>query len=177
MTVVDYIHPPRTMLEAFMSLPEGTLAQLIENNIVMSPSPLKRHQSISMELSSELHFFVKTNRLGEVYAAPFDVHLDSTNVFQPDICFISKKRLHMLKKNGMFGAPDLVIEILSPGTSKHDLVDKKAVYERCGVTELWFVDPENDQATGYHLRENKYQSFFTGTGKLQSQLLDFVINF
>src|SRR5215217_1680724 len=89
--------PPRTMMEVFNSLPEGTLAQLIENNIVMSPAPLDRHQSLLLEISAEIFHFVKAKKLGQVRIAPYDVFLDKKNAFQPDICFISKDRLHLIQ--------------------------------------------------------------------------------
>jgi hypothetical protein len=68
------------------------MVQLIENNIVMSPAPLDRHQSLLPEISYELFGFVRKNKLGQVRTAPYDVYLDKKNAFQPDIVFISKER-------------------------------------------------------------------------------------
>jgi Uma2 family endonuclease len=177
MSIEATLQPPRTMLEVFKSLPEGTLVQLIENNIVMSPAPLTRHQSISIELSSELFYYVRSNKIGKVFSAPFDVHLDNNNIFQPDICFIGNEKLPLLKKDGFYGAPDLIIEILSPGTAKYDLVDKKDVYEHSGVSELWFIDPADNSVTGYSLVNNTFQPIFTGNGRLDLKLLDLALNF
>jgi Uma2 family endonuclease len=169
--------PPRTMLEAFKSLPEGTLVQLIENNLVMSPAPLTRHQVLINEIYPELSIYVKRKKLGLTLTAPFDVHLDNNNIFQPDICFISNEKLTLLKKDGFYGAPDLIIEILSPGTAKYDLVDKKNVYEHNGVSELWFIDPADNSVTGYSLANNTFQLIFTGNGRLDLKLLDLTLNF
>lgn len=171
------IQPPRTMMEVFNSLPEGTMVQLIENNIVMSPAPLDRHQVMINEIYPELSIFIKRKRLGTTRVAPYDVYLDRKNAYQPDICFISNAKLGLIKKDGLHGAPDLVIEILSPGTAKYDLTDKKDVYERCGVAELWFVDPADSSVTGYSLMEGEYQLFFSSTCKIESKLLDFVVEF
>ena len=146
-------HPPRTIIEVFKSLPEGTLAQLIENNLVMSPSPLDIQQKILNEINYHLLTFVKKHKLGEVRLAPYDVYLDRENVFQPDIIFIGKDRLHLIKENGLHGAPDLVIEILSPSTAKYDLGEKKDVYERCSVKEYWIVEPESKSVQGFSLKE------------------------
>jgi Uma2 family endonuclease len=177
MIETETIPPPKTMMEVFNSLPEGTLVQLIENNIVMSPAPLDRHQVIIGELFSELKAFVKNHKLGQVRIAPYDVYLDRKNAFQPDICFIANENVHLIQENGLHGIPDLVIEILSPGTARYDMYEKKDVYERCGVKELWLVDPADKRATGYSLVNNEYQDFFNDTAILESKLLDLKIEF
>ena len=171
------ISPPKTMMEVFEGLPEGTMVQLIENNIVMSPSPLDRHQAALVEIASDLLQFVKKNKLGVVRIAPYDVYLDKKNAFQPDICFIANEHIHLIQENGLHGAPDLVIEILSPGTARYDMYEKKDVYERTGVKELWLVDPATKTATGYFLSGNSYEEFYKKTGSLGSRLLDIIINF
>ena len=164
-------------MEVFNSLPEGTMAQLIENNIVMSPAPLDRHQVVTGEIYAEILHFVKAKRLGQVRIAPYDVYLDKKNAFQPDICFISKDRLHLIQENGLHGTPDLVIEILSPGTARYDMYDKKDVYERTGVKEYWLIDPADKSAIGYWLNNGEYQEFFKGTGFIQLKLIDLKIEF
>ena len=111
------IKPPRTLLELFQSLPQRTLVQLIQNEIVISPSPIDPHQLILINLGSDMHVFVKQHKLGQVRVAPSDVHLNNTNIYQPDIYFVSTKNLGSLKNNGFHGAPDLVVEILSPSTA------------------------------------------------------------
>src|SRR5438874_6042420 len=92
------VRPPRTMLEVFKSLPEGTLVQLIENNLVMSPSPKDRHQEILAELSFQLIAYVRKERLGTVRFAPYDVYLDQKNAFQPDLIFISNANLYKIEE-------------------------------------------------------------------------------
>src|SRR5699024_9382959 len=101
--------PPRTMMEVFQSLPEGTLVQLIENNLVMSPAPLDRHQKTLVEIHFQLHAFIREKGLGETRVASYDVYLDRKNAFQPDIIFISNERLSLIEEDGLRGAPDLVI--------------------------------------------------------------------
>ncbi len=171
------IHPPRTMMEVFNSLPEGTSIQLIENNLIMSPAPLDRHAMLVMEFGSELHQLAKKNKWGVVRVAPYDVYLDGSNAYQPDVCFIAGNRSHLIKKNGLHGAPNLVIEVLSPGTARYDQNQKKAVYERCGVTEYWIVDPDDNTATGYMLVNDAYREFFREEGVLESKLLGCRIEF
>ncbi len=169
--------PPRTMLEVFNGLPEGTMAQLIENNIVMSPAPLDRHQSLLLELCAEIFQYVKNKKLGQVRIAPYDVYLERKNVYQPDICFISAENQHLIKENGLHGAPDLVIEILSPGTARYDMYDKKDVYERTGVKELWLIDPADKSATGYWLTNGEYQEFFKSNSFIELKLINLKIEF
>ena len=171
------IRPPRTMLEVFESLPEGTPMQLIKNNLIMSPAPLDRHQLLSLELASELYQFVKKSKKGTVRYAPYDVYFDDENIFLPDILFVAHERMKMIKEDGFHGAPDLVIEILSPSTAKFDLDDKKKVYERYGVKEYWIIDPKQNTATGYCFVQDKYHEFFKGEGVIESRLLEWRANF
>src|SRR4051812_27994552 len=117
------LNPPRTMFEVFESLPEGTLCQLINNILIMSPAPSDPHQKVLGEIFSELLAYTKKNNLGEARVAPYDVYFNRRNIYQPDIIFIANENLRKIKKNGLHGAPDLVIEILSPKTAKYDLED------------------------------------------------------
>lgn len=172
-----YIKPPKTLMEVFQMLPEGTLAQLINNQIVMSPAPSDPHQEVSAEIHTQLHFFVKRNKLGKTRAAPYDVYLNRRNAYQPDIVFISNENLHKIKDNGLHGAPDLVIEILSPATWRIDKEDKKDEYERSGVKEYWMVDPTDKTTEGFQLVNGEFQLMPSEPGQLSIQLLDCTITF
>ena len=143
----------------------------------MSPAPLDRHQSLSMEISAELFHHVKTRKLGTVRAAPYDVYFDTQNAFQPDILFISKERMHLIDKDGQYGAPDLIIEILSPATAKYDLEDKKGVYEQYGVKEYWIVDSEDKSVLGYSLTNGTFTLIQGFIGKIDSKLLGWKVEF
>lgn len=177
MTEEIAIQPPRTMMEVFNSLPEGTRVQLIENNLVMSPAPLDRHQLIISEIFPHFAIHIKNRKIGTTRVAPYDVYLDKENAYQPDIIFISNERKHLIKTDGLHGAPDLIIEILSPSTAKYDIGDKKDVYERSGVTEYWIVDPADNSTTGYYLINDEYHEFFKGVGRIESKLLDWQCSF
>ncbi len=144
-------------IQDYLNLPDdGKLYQLIEGELVMSPSPTPLHQLISSNLEAILREFVKSRRLGQVFHAPLDVVLSKHNVFQPDILFISRDRLSIITEQNIQGAPDLVIEILSPGSFYYDWLDKKAVYERYGVKEYWLVDPLKHWVEVYALREGQF---------------------
>jgi len=177
MSSATIIRPPRTMMEVFTSLPEGTMVQLIENNLVMSPAPTDRHQVLVIELGADLHFFIKNQKKGTVRLAPYDVYLDKSNAFQPDIVYISNARAHLIKEDGLHGAPDLVIEMLSPSRAKYDLTEKKEAYARFGVTEYWIVDPADNSTTGFYLVQDEYHEFFKGKGLIESRLLDWRLDF
>ncbi|HXL54850.1 MAG TPA: Uma2 family endonuclease [Chitinophagaceae bacterium] len=107
----------------------------------------------------------------------YDVYFSKRNVCQPDIIFIVNENLHKIKKNGLHGAPDLVIEILSPKTAKYDLEDKKDVYERYGVKEYWAVDPVSKQVYFFKLVNDEYIEVETKSDIIESPLLNTAIKF
>ena len=109
----------------------------------MSPAPDSRHQCISANLTTILHRHVRPARLGLVFAAPCDVVLSEKDVVQPDLLFVAEARKSIVKGRGIFGAPDLVVEILSPATRQRDTTEKYDLYARYGVREYWVIDPGN----------------------------------
>lgn len=169
--------PPRTILEVFESLPEGTLCELINNKIVMPPAPSYEHQGTSRIIFRQLDDFVVANDLGDVRYAPVDVYLGNENVFQPDLLFIAKERLSIVQGGKVRGAPDLVIEILSPGNHNYDRKEKRSVYERFGVKEYWIVNKDTKQVTGYGLRNDAFVELPSQPGVIASPLLNTTIRF
>jgi Uma2 family endonuclease len=146
--------PPLTVAE-YKILPEtGPRYQLVEGDLYMAPAPNRQHQSISRNLEYILMRYLEDHPIGELYDAPFDVYLSNVDVFQPDILFVSEQNGRILTDAGAEGAPDLVIEILSPKTRQLDLVQKRRVYAREGVRELWIIDPEPQTVTIYRFEEN-----------------------
>jgi len=142
--------------EDYIKTPETERYELIEGELLMTPSPVPKHQRISGKLEFNLRRFVTENNLGEVFDAPCDVYLDNENVVQPDILFISKDRLHIIGEKNIQGAPDLVIEIISENSAYRDMVQKKSLYARSGVKEYWIVIPEEELIEIYLLKENIY---------------------
>lgn len=114
--------------------------QLIEGELFMSPSPKSYHQIISRNLEFILMRYLAERRSGTMLHAPMDVYLDDLNVYQPDILFIGNERADILKDDGVHGAPDLVVEILSPSTAKLEK-RKRANFAKHGTREFWQVDP------------------------------------
>ena len=116
--------------------------EVIDGELYMVPSPTVVHQMISTNLFRALDAFVIESELGRVMYAPLDVVLSDEDVFQPDIMFISNERSGIITDQNIKGPPDLVIEILSPGTAERDRTVKRSRYARFGVREYWLVDPE-----------------------------------
>ena len=88
--------------------------------------------------------------------SPLDVFFDDRNAFQPDIVYIADKNMHIVKDGKVKGAPDLIVEVLSPGNKKHDLERKKPVYEKHGVKEFFIVDPKTFDVLSFYLENKKY---------------------
>jgi Uma2 family endonuclease len=171
-----YIKPPRTGIEAFELMPEGTLCQLINDVLVMSPAPTIPHARAQNKIFITLYDFVEQMEKGEVFCAPVDVYINNKNVYQPDIFYISNEKKEIIKNRGIFGVPDLIIEILSADRN-YDLKKKKQVYEQCNVKEYWVVDPETKWAEGFVLENNQFKSVGETTANLTIRMFDSNITF
>ena len=123
--------------------------QLVEGELIMAPSPSSFHQDIAANIHLLVANHVRKHRLGKVCIAPLDVFLSDANVFQPDVFFLSNASLPLFQADGIHGAPDLVVEIVSPSNGLLDKKRKRPVYARCGVKELWLVDPVLEQIHRY----------------------------
>ncbi|MBF0466418.1 MAG: Uma2 family endonuclease [Nitrospirae bacterium] len=118
------------------------LTEIINGEEIMGPSPFIRHQDIAVKVFRQIDRFVEHNKLGFVYFSPLDVIFEEgENRLQPDILFIRKENMSIIK-DWVRGVPDMVCEIISPGSYEMDTEVKKAVYERYKVPEYWIVIPE-----------------------------------
>ena len=148
--------------EDYKSLPESETEryELLEGELVMVPSPTYRHQLISGKLEFLLRKFIQENDLGIVLDAPFDVVFEEAGerrVTQPDILYISKEQAHLISEDEVRGAPDLVVEIISPGTEERDRGYKRTLYARHRVKEYWIVDPEAQTVEVFTLGEKGFE--------------------
>jgi Uma2 family endonuclease len=132
-TVQDYLALPESETERY---------ELVEGELIAIPSNPVWHQHVSRNLLVSLHRFLQVHDLGELYTAPLDIVLSNETVLQPDLMFISRQRAKIIKENNIQGAPDLVVEVLSPSTAQKDRELKKNLYGRFGVREYWIVDPD-----------------------------------
>jgi len=158
-------------IQDYKLLPEGAPYQLIEGELVMTPAPNPRHQIISGNIFEKIRQFARG--LGITLYSPIDVYLGEENAYQPDIVFITKQRQEIIKDDGIYGPPDLIIEILSPSTAYYDIRKKFRVYEKYGVNEYWIVDPEINSVEIY-LNEKGHFSLTgkaEGEGEIESSIL------
>jgi len=129
-------------VQDYMSTPEGMRYQLLDGEMILAPSPTQKHQTVLANLAAAVRTFVQQRNLGRVWFAPFDVVLSNYDVAQPDLMFVSNERAGIITEANIQGAPDLVVEILSPSTAEYDQGYKRALYSRHEVGEYWLVDPD-----------------------------------
>ena len=127
----------------YLATPDDERYELLEGDLVMVPAPSYTHQRVQSRLSRRLGHFIEEHELGECLNAPLDIVLSEKNIVQPDIVYVSREREpSIVQKDGkVHGAPDLVVEILSPSTAATDRGAKLDLYSNCGVREYWIVDP------------------------------------
>jgi Uma2 family endonuclease len=126
----------------YINTPDDKRYELIDGELILAPAPRRDHQRVDMRLGWRLGRFVEENALGVAYSAPRDVVFSDTNIVQPDLMFISNERMHIDTESEVWGAPDLVVEILSPSTAARDRTVKRSLYARNGVNEYWLVDAD-----------------------------------
>ncbi|MDB4903411.1 MAG: Uma2 family endonuclease [Mucilaginibacter sp.] len=143
-------------VDDYMMLEEGAPFQLINNELIMSPSPNSIHQAIVARLSKIILIFLESEQKGGYTAGSMDVVFDKNNVFQPDFLYVSEERVDEIVKERVEGSPDMAIEILSPSNAYYDLIQKKEVYEKYGVKEYIIFDPIAKNAHLYALKDGIY---------------------
>lgn len=147
-------------IEDIYALPDGVRAELIDGQIYYMAAPTRTHQRISMALSRMIGNYIESKGVAcEIYAAPFGIFLnnDEKNYYEPDIsviCDISK-----LDEKGCHGAPDWIIEIVSPGNKMMDYFKKLFHYQAAGVREYWIVDPTTEMVIVYQFEKELMQEY------------------
>jgi len=153
----DDVRPPTSRLKLtyddFVLFPDdGKRHELIDGEHYVTPSPNPRHQAILGNLHLAIATFLEGQPLGRVYLSPLDVVFSDIDVVEPDLLFLSVERgKAVLTRTNVRGTPELVIEIGSPSTRKRDETIKRRLYERAGVSEYWFVDPDLETVRVYRL--------------------------
>ena len=153
------LYPPQGQWteEDYFSLPDtNRLVELSEGRLIMPPHPTRSHQIAVEELYLRLRAYVEERNLGEVHIAPLPVRLWPGKIREPDLFFISEEHEDRLGER-VCGVPDLVIEVISPGTRRADRGEKFVEYAKAGVQEYWLVDPEEKTVEVYVLREGAYE--------------------
>ena len=155
----------------YWNLPEGERAELINGQFYAMAPPSRIHQELVMELSATLRDYIKSHGGNcKVYPSPFAVNLDAedNNWVEPDISIICDKS--KLTDCGCSGAPDLIVEIVSPSSRKMDYVWKAGLYMDAGVREYWIVDPVKECTTKYYFEEDSAPVIVPFSAELKAEI-------
>lgn len=155
------------------SLPEDeTRYEVINGKLIKMASPTLLHQKIAARLHAIILFFLDIADVGMVLMSPVDIVLGE-QVFIPDVAFLRKEREHICGEKRVNGAPDMVVEVLSPSTKRRDLTDKMEIYAEHGVEEYWVIAPKAETVDLYVLDGEGYAlvGTFGRTDTIQSQVI------
>lgn len=161
-----------TMADVF-ALPEGQRAELIDGRIYFMSAPETVHQRISMQLSYQIqHHIIRSSGLCEIFTAPFGVFLnaDRSTYLEPDITVICSR--DKIRRGGCFGAPDWIIEIVSPSSKALDTGIKLFKYRNAGVREYWIVDPKNHKIQVHSFEKDNIPKEYSFSDSIPSGVLD-----
>jgi Uma2 family endonuclease len=146
-----------TYEELVAEMPETNQpSELWDGELIISPAPSFYHQEIVLRLYRQLYQWVSQRKLGKVIASPIDMVLSAHRAVQPDVAFIDKERLSIIKRT-INGPVDLAVEIISLGNRNRDRIEKRDLYEQYGVKEYWIIDPEAETIEVLHLEDGRYQ--------------------
>ena len=163
----------RFTYEDYARLPDDRRYEVIDGELFLTPAPTPYHQLVKQRIEQFLLKHVESRGLGQVLDAPCDVVLSRFDVLQPDIFFVSSGRLAVIGEKYISDAPDLVVEVLSPGARKRDRVFKSKRYARFGVHEMWIADPDK-KTIEVHVNAEKSlrrEALYAGDDVLVSPLL------
>ena len=152
---ISTVRKKKISFEEFLTKFDGKHAEWIDGEVIEFMSASYKHQDLSDFLGAVLRFFVEEKDLGIIVTAPMTIRL-SDRGREPDLFFVAKNRLDSLKKNYFDGAPDLIIEIISPESRGRDRGDKFYEYEIAGVREYWIIDYEREKVEFYNLEKDGF---------------------
>ena len=142
LTLADEVPGPKQghwTYRDYAALDDEQHYEIVNGVLLMTPAPSWSHQEVVLETASYLRTYLRTFGLGGVFTAPLDVELSPEYVFQPDVVVLLKENREKLRERHIVGAPDLVVEVASPGTAPYDRLTKYDAYARAGVPEYWIV--------------------------------------
>ena len=165
--------PDRYTYKDYLLIDDDKRYEILRGGLIMVPAPFTIHQRLLRNIEDILWNFVKEKKLGEVLVAPTDVVLSEDIVVQPDILFISKEGLDIIKEAAIMGSPDLIVEIISPSSASYDTVEKRDIYEEYGVKEYWLVFPQEKAIEVLALEDGVYRELCKGrkTGIVMSKII------
>ncbi len=147
---------PMTIAEYRLLPDDGRRWELVEGDFLVTPAPSPRHQKVSRRLQYDLMTQLERTGLAEVIDAPVDVVFDELNVVEPDLVIVSSARASIITDRAVEGAPEVLVEILSPSTADRDRHLKRRLYARFGVREYWIVDSRLGFIEAYRLGQDGY---------------------
>lgn len=150
---------------------EDTKADLFDGVLIIHSPASTRHETIFVFLLSIMNMYVEHKQLGKVLGSRETMHLGYRRMFEPDILFVKKERLELLKEKKLEGAADLVVEILSTWTRDYDLREKREVYKEAGIEEIWFIDEEEQKIIVDRKHEGCYTTDTITSGKVKSEVI------
>ena len=145
LTYQDYCHLPE----------DHNRYEILEGDLAVTPSPATVHQTISKRIQLAFMLQIEARNRGTVFNAPVDVIFNDNNVAQPDLLVLSPQNRNRISQRGIEGAPDLIVEILSPSTADRDRNTKLKLYAKHGVREYWIVDPKEHTISIHTLIEGR----------------------
>ncbi len=148
------------------------LIQLVNGEVIIGMPPIPNHQRIVREILVMLTLLARKIG-GEAFDSPIELYLDEHNVFEPDVLYMSPNSKCEVKGKRLEGAPELIVEVLSPSTAKYDKREKYATYEQHGVQEYWIVDPVHELIDVWALDGGKFvhQGAYSTDDTFKSQVL------
>ncbi len=150
---------------------DGQRYEIIGGELHVSPSPTPKHQRVLRNLFLLVHNYSQQYDSGEVFFAPLDTRFGPHDIVEPDLLYIRKDRLPIIAEKLIEGAPDLVVEVLSPSSRQRDRALKLDLYAREGVPEYWIADPERETLTVHALEGGTYRPLDASDGMISSRVL------
>ena len=153
---------------------DGRRHEIVDGVHYVNPAPSTYHQTVSRKIQFQLFAQIELKEEGFVFNAPTDLQLSEHDIVQPDILLVLKRHKIKITPTKIKGPPDLVIEIISPGTKDHDRVRKFSLYGQSGVAEYWIVDIDEHRVEQYVLRHGQYQLLGTHTEEIAPDSIEHV---
>jgi Uma2 family endonuclease len=146
---------------AYTAIPaDGQRHEILAGVRFVNPAPNLYHQQLSRRIQFQMYTQIELTGLGVVIDAPADVRLSARDIVQPDLIVVTSANLNVLTPSCVLGIPDLLIEIQSPHNPEYDSINKRKIYERCGVPEYWIICPQQKCAIQLVMSEGQYQESF-----------------
>lgn len=148
---------------------EDTKADLFDGTLVLHSPASTRHEDLFAFLFSLMRIYAEHKQWGKILGSRATMHLAFCRMFEPDILFVRKERMELLKKKQLEGAADMVLEILSPWTRDYDLREKRQVYHEAEIDEIWFIDDEEREIVVDRRKGKEYTTEIINSGKVVSE--------